>query len=56
MDNIEKQYCEFLDESGMISIGTLEYLPSEVLREVDPTAYRVGLADYSSFYGEEDDE
>ena len=37
-DDYEKEYCEMLREtSGKIKVGSLE---------VDPIAYRVGLADY----------
>ena len=50
---IEEMYCEALDEQGLISIGTLQYAPSEVLRNCDPIAYRVGLSDFEDFLSEE---
>jgi len=50
---IEEMYCEALDEQGLISIGTLQYTPSEVLRNCDPIAYRVGLSDFEDFLSEE---
>ena len=42
----EEEYKDALDEQGDVVIGSLHYSPSYVLREVDPTAYRCGLADY----------
>ena len=53
MNDIEEQYDELLDEQGDIKIGLLTYSPSDVLKAVDPIAYRVGLADYESFLEEE---
>lgn len=44
--DIEDDYQEMLDETGTVEIGGLTYTPSDVLLEIDPTAYRVGLADY----------
>ena len=46
-DNYEDQFDDMLDESiPEIEIGCLTYLPSQVLKAVDPTAYRCGLIDY----------
>ena len=43
-------YDEMLDETNpVVVIGGLTYLPSQVLREVDPIAYRVGFADYLDY-------
>ena len=42
-------YNEMLDEQGMIKIGSLEYYPSTVLEEVDPTAYRVGFTEFCDY-------
>jgi len=40
-------YDDFLDEvSPPIKIGVLTYSPSEVLKSVDPTAYRTGFNDF----------
>jgi len=50
----EEQYDELLDETNdVVKIGTLEYSPSQVLKAVDPIAYRVGLSDCESFEEEE---
>jgi predicted nuclease with TOPRIM domain len=45
-----------LDEQGDIEIGTLSFSPSDVLREMDPIAYRTGLLDYVDGFDIEDDE
>jgi len=40
-------YDEMLNDcTPMVKVGNLEYLPSRVLKEVDPIAYRCGLNDY----------
>jgi chromosome segregation ATPase len=54
--NYEDQFCEMLDEQGNIEIGTLSFSPSDVLREMDPIAYRTGLLDYVYGLDIEDDE
>ena len=50
---IVEMYEESLNEQGPISIGTLEYDPAFVLKEVDPIAYRVGLLDYANSLAED---
>ena len=43
----EEEYDDLLDEVyEVIKFGTLEYSPSQVLKAVDPIAYRVGMNDY----------
>jgi hypothetical protein len=43
----EEQYDDLLDEVyEVIKFGTLEYSPSQVLKAVDPVAYRLGMNDY----------
>ena len=54
--SIEERFDELLDEAGPIKIGSLEYMPSDVLKAVDPIAYRVGLSDYESFEEENDED
>jgi DNA repair exonuclease SbcCD ATPase subunit len=54
--NYEDQFCEMLDEQGDIEIGTFSFSPSDVLREMDPIAYRTGLLDYVDGFDIEDDE
>lgn len=43
----EDLFDEMLDECyGTVKIGPYEYETSRALKEVDPTAYRCGCADY----------
>ena len=43
----DDSYDEYLDESAdEINIGKMHYSPSEVLKNVDPIAYRCGYDDY----------
>jgi hypothetical protein len=52
---IEEQFDEMLDETNeLIKIGTLTYLPSQVLKNVDPIAYRIGLSEFEDYLDEED--
>ena len=45
----EEQFDEWLDEIyGSIKIGGLEYYTSQVLKAVDPIAYRVMMNDLES--------
>jgi hypothetical protein len=51
----EEEYDDLLDDIyEVIKFGTLEYPPSQVLKAVDPVAYRLGMIDYEdSMEGEE---
>ena len=54
--HLKEQYDEMLDEVyGEIKIGTLTFSPSRVLRELDPTAYRIGLSEYEDSLLEDED-
>jgi len=45
----EEEYDDLLDDIyGNIKFGSLEYSPSQVLKAVDPIAYRVGMNDYEN--------
>jgi len=47
-----KMYDDMLNDcSELIRIGTLEYLPSNVLKNVDEIAYRVGFDEYADSMG-----
>ena len=57
----EELYCDYLDEinpsiviqGGTGSTGNLHYQPSQVLKLVDPVAFRCGVGDYAdSLVGE----
>lgn len=44
----EEQFDEMLDETyGTFKIGFCEFSASLILKELDPIAYRVSLADFS---------
>ena len=48
------RYDEMLDEcTPIVKVGMLEYLPSRVLKEVDPIAYRCDLSDWLSSLSED---
>lgn len=53
-------YDDYLDEQGDVDVCGLKYSPSEVLKEVDPTAYRCGYDDFCDLFDieeiEEDEE
>lgn len=42
-------YNDLLDEMGEVEIGTLKFLPSDILKNCDPIAYRCGLADFEDY-------
>lgn len=45
---IEESYKEMLDECyGVVKIGDSEFWASDILRELDPIAYSIGLTDYT---------
>lgn len=44
-DYIEEMVDELLDEQGPIEIGNLTFNPSQVLRRMDPVAYRQTVLD-----------
>lgn len=41
-----ESYDECLDSYGEVTIGYLTFLPSQIVKECDPIAYRVGFYDY----------
>jgi len=54
---LEEMFDEMLDESNeLVKIGTLTYLPSQVLKNTDPIAYRIAKYDFADFYLDEEDE
>ena len=60
-EDIEEMYNEALDEMGDVKLGSLTFSPSRIIKELDPTAYSVGLNDYEDMlledfeYDEDDD-
>jgi len=53
-DQALEMYDDLLDDDGPVRIGNLTYSASQVLREVDPVAYRCGFNDYVDFLTEDD--
>jgi len=47
-------YDEMLDECyEPYNMGGMEYMPSDILKECDPIAYRVGFSDYADSLAED---
>ena len=42
-------YNDLLDEMGEIEIGTLKFLPSDIIKKCDPVAYDQGLLDFEDY-------
>jgi hypothetical protein len=56
MDNDEKIYADYLTELyGVVNICGIDYDAGYALYDVDPTAFRVGMADWDDA-NEEDEE
>jgi hypothetical protein len=49
-------YDMMLDEDREIIVAGLQFWPSEILRRLDPIAYRTGLNDYLDALGVDSDE
>lgn len=43
----EERYDEMLDCDGTVSVGGLEFYPSNILEKCDPIAYRCGFSDFT---------
>ena len=41
------EYEDMLNEEGEVKVCGLTFYPADILREMDPTAYRCGLNDYN---------
>lgn len=44
---LNEMFQEALDSEGAVKVAGLEFLPSVILQECDPIAYRTGLNDYA---------
>lgn len=44
---LNEQYQELLDQEGEVEVAGQKFLPSVILMECDPVAYRIGLNDYA---------
>lgn len=47
----QDSYDEVLDSYGEVKIGYLVFMPSTIVKELDPIAYRVGFDDYCDSQG-----
>tara|TARA_R100000656_G_C3891217_1_gene116623 strand:- start:36 stop:248 length:213 start_codon:yes stop_codon:yes gene_type:complete len=55
-DDLREQYEEMLDEVyGEVKFGNLTFSPSSIIRELDETAYRIGLSEYEDSLLEDED-
>jgi len=45
-DDYAELYDELLNEQGPVNIGGLTFDPADIVKEMDPTAYRCGLLDF----------
>lgn len=53
----EQSFDDMLDEiTGPVKVGSLEFVASRVLREMDPIAYRVGLHEFIDSEGIDSDD
>ena len=53
----EERYDEWLDDVyGEIQFGYLTFYPSQIIKELDPIAYRVGYNDFLDMIEEEEEE
>lgn len=41
------EYDEMLDEAGPVEVAGLTFNPSQIVKEMDPTAYRCGMNDHN---------
>ncbi len=50
-------YDDLLNEIyGPVRLGQFEFSPADIFFELDPIAYRCGLADWEDEYGDEEDD
>jgi hypothetical protein len=51
---LETRYEEMLDDCyELVKIGQMTYYPSQVLKECDPIAYRIGMWEYAESLAED---
>jgi hypothetical protein len=53
-EQLEADFAEMLDECyERIVIGTLNFSPSQVLKSVDPIAYRIAVSEHYDYVAEQ---
>lgn len=51
----DDEFSDYIDSIyPEVNIGSLSFNPSEIMKELDPTAYRCGKSDYESEYDLDD--
>jgi hypothetical protein len=56
MTTIEEQFDEMLDDVyPVVKIGELTFYPSQILKDCDPIAYRIGVSEFEDFLEEDED-
>ena len=50
----ERDFDEFLDDEGSVTVCGMEFYPSDILKSCDPIAYRCAKSDYESNYNLDD--
>ena len=55
MESLEERFDDTLDEVYPLYImGDVSFRPSQILKECDPIAYRIGLSEFEEFFGDEE--
>ena len=50
--DLRESYEDTLNEVyGTVTIGNSEFAPADILRELEPVTYRVGLSEHTEFLG-----
>ena len=44
---IEEMVDEMLDNDGVVTVAGMEFYPSAIIKEMDPTAYRIMCSDFA---------
>jgi hypothetical protein len=52
-EQVEEGFQDALDCDGAVKVGSLEFYPSNILKNCDPIAYRIGLSEYGDFLAED---
>lgn len=52
-DELHDSFDDALDQHDEIKIGSLTFSPSQVLRNCDPIAYRIGVEEYADMIAQD---
>jgi hypothetical protein len=56
MEQAYDYYDSMLDSEGLVTVAGMIFYPSDVLKEMDPIAYRTNFNDYMDAIGIDTDE